>query len=1142
MSPSNVADWVTDRDSGVSYRFPAFTLGALLNPATLAARITSDAPPDTSTKFGSALHKLTGGKDYDAWVQGLTAAADVKSELNAADDLWSELNTAPTSESLPYTVRAVLAFLKIIAEHPDDILSGFSGVDSYEPYQFPFLVLFEAPDLTAGLLELFGLERPDYRSVRDIGVGPDGQDPFFEERAESLLVEMFDFCANGMVIEGDRFLRWQDQSSLATAARGVRSPLSGPSDFEIARGPAGSQLNFTGRAMGETTMWYCYSFGLSGCAGAWTEVTVLVEPDGWDDARVVIQRDHFHVVVDWNSGRVIVLRPSDSDRAVHTITPTGWPTEFNRKERGISDQGTWIGDAHERDYIPELGNGLKYEKVSEYCCLTDPNADFNKPDVDQPYESDWSFEVVLPVLDNDEVHFYDKPDPDSPAGPVNPLSLLAGASTCDTSRYCEHVRTHLLADRRKLPSRPEYALDTGETPTALTARINSRRTPLGTSYDLFSDGKKHKFDWFTLSYCVAPLNVDCLNWTDRRQENGSSATSPANPDQTKLKQGHCVIATSLRDPVAPNAPSELTVREWARRTGRPQGEFYFVRSFEAIDKHNARLSNSDRFGWNSARVVGGQQVKLRNYECPAVDPQNDRPDLDLTTDWKADVRRQNQPASPGSCWESGKKYDEAATLEYKAYRRFWNCTGTDGRTAKVVAYRSAVQRAAHPTEHNVFVTLEFINPTITIGTTRYPTQDDIDTSVTSANCASDGSSSFNSVPQPTEWAQEKWEGDPLLSADPDTAWCYPLVPCWNDAGERLKDAVAKGGGAPAKNAELAGCEPPTTPDPCKGFHQVFVPQSCTPKAADFALDEGCVAPGTTADRLRSTSATAAGVVAPGWGMLTSSHYRWSAPTYGGSFTANPGGGLNSSTARTAVDPGLPLFSVGAGLEIDPLWEFCQNSTTTVVGVWPTYPAPHKLVKEFPHWPPGACDGTDANPSYEIDEVCEKSYPRLYDSKRGKPGVQLTGRWKQCLEGAPGIRPTDSGCTDPKAVVPGCVGEEVCAGWVIPRPGFYRVRIRVDISPVPKSGYAADVATAAGSYVSAFASNEDPDALTQLLAAISALGGSVTASDLGPDPAARLKVAKALAEPDWGISDTRTKLEPFVFDTLIWAQSFFTGSA
>jgi len=527
------------------------------------------------------------------------------------------------------------------------------------------------------------------------------------------------------------------------------------------------------------------------------------------------------------------------------------------------------------------------------------------------------------------------------------------------------------------------------------------------------------------------------------------------------------------------------------------------------------------------------------------------------------------PGSPGG----GKIHRLAQTLEYRAYRRYWNCYGGDiGRTAEVASFGSLnydqhgsntrvaypTQKVGYPTQRNVFVTLEFIDPTTSVcsNTGGYCDDADLDSSLISANCATDGSNIFNSVPRPSSWPLDtssnvvKWEIDPSLPGDrkiqADTAWCYPLVPCWNDAGELLQTVGPPAAPALAEKTEPGGCEDPV-PAACQGFHRPILSLggSCNETAAaDFALEQGCVAPGTTADRLRglATPTHPDELLPPGWGVLTSGHYRWANPIHGGVFSTNGAQTeLHASTDRTADDPGLPLFAVAAGLAVDALWEFCQGADMTVVGVWPTYPS-SEPVDKFPHWPAGACDGSVRtppykNPVYEIDGACTDSYPRLYDNEPEQSGIQLHGRWKQCLEGPPGLQPESPGCAE---MVPGCVGEDECADWVIPQPGFYRVRVLVDVAPVLKNGHAKTVADAAKSDLAAA-----PFAPRELLVALNAAVGTVVATDLGSDGATQQSAAKRLAEQYWGPSDgdpaTVEDPEPFVFDQVIWAQSFFTGS-
>lgn len=1181
VRPNNEELWVTNRDSGVGYPFPTFTLGALLNPATLATDVGVNTVPDnTSSAFAKALDDLTGGKSFNDWVSNsdgatLSAALDgrlsaqqranldsgdsarvqeVKNELTEAAQLATALSNDAGANVVPYTVRAALAFLKIIAEDSSGVLSGFTGGRSYEPHLFPFLVLFEAPDLVVGLLELFGLERPAYRSARDVAFDTALDVTFFEERAESLLLDMHDRCANDLVVQDDRFLRWEDPHALggaltgdhASASRVEGRPVSGDSvfstghKFDVPTGPVGAELALTGLALGETTLWYCYSYSHAGCTEPWTSVTVLVEPAGWDDARVVIQRDHYHIVVDWRSGRVLVLRPSPEGALTLTTADwkgwggTGLPEP---SELGI-EAGKWINDEHVRDYMPPTS--WEYEIVTAATGPQDPT-------------SAWSFEVELPVMDNDEVHFYNKRVRDDPAGPGNELGLLGVPDddfpTCDTSRYCEHLGIHLLPGR-KLPPTNLFTIDPGDTATSLTVTVNSRSTALGATQPLFGQNNVHKrvFSGFMLSYCVSALNVGCENWTDRRM-GGSSV--PA------TKQGHCVAATSLDDPVAPNAPRQLTVREWARRTGRPQGEFYFKRQMGFEARIGLLGYNGDplSLGWGSEPIFHGEDAEnLRNYECPALDPQNPKLKgaLDEDTDWAKSTAsgddcgtsRNNLPQDEvrdGTRTHPVERivqapilktpgYTVATTEEYKAYRRFWVCLGGILHDKAVVGkHILGDNRTAHPTDRNVLVTVEFINPDTNLGKQYGDVDDTEDAAEIEANCATEF--------RPTHW-DDKVTIDPAERAIP-ADWCYPLAPCWNSDGEpmwgqSLTVEVLREAGCPREvggtivvgtgsTVGVTGAEDITS---CTSFEDALrlrvdpsLTNACSPvAAANFALFEGCVRPSFAA--------------APraGDGVLIPGHQRWVTPDHSGSFA----GGYSSHAQRGPAEPGLPLFSVSATVTVDPVWQFCQDAEMDVVGIWPTYacqeidadPSDPNNTLYYP-WPgdagpcdpkdpsydangPGPCDdvqpdddyeAADAHstrshvePRFEIDLVCERSYPRLYDIGRDRTdGIGLPSTWTDRLD-------------DPDLVP--CVGVEECETWTIPAPGFYRVRVMVDAPLVAKTGAAQTVVA------------NTPGGLTSPLQKAQTLGWG--ALGVGADAA----------------STEVTDPEPFVFDKIIWAQPLF----
>jgi len=1154
---TEVAAWITGNEASLP-EFPVFTLGALLRPATLAV----NSPPDTSSSLGKALDRLTGPRSFADWRAHLQSVPlkevaealgdrlsdddrrlleavpetdagravrdGLKERFNAVEGLAGKLAGSRHSDALPYQVRAVLAYLKLIIESPDDRAGGFGGgARSYEGiHLMPFHVLFEAPELTAGLLELFGRARPEYRSVRDVRFGGTGPDTFYEQRAESLLADMFEYCTTQLVLHDEQYVRWDDPYAGGSATTGrlarfelVRQPpLTGNSGVSLEMSPAsppvGSMLRLQARGdeLGETTMWYCYSFGFGGCAEAWTPVTVLVEPAGWDDARIVIQRDHYHVVVDWHShaavgnrparpaGNVMVFRPSPEG----TVTLTD-PLGARGADHGIS-AGRWVNDGHVRDFMPDLGAGWKYELVNQYCCLLDPSFD-------------WSFAMELPVMDNDEVHFYDLADPTRPPAVGNELRLLAGTATCDTSRYCRHVRAHELAGRRRPPG-PDIRLGADSAPSGLIATVSARRDVSGRTRDLFAGGKTRAFEQLWLSYCVSPQYVGCLNWTDRKRDH-----SRASPKLGWDKQGHCVMATSLEPPVAPNAPSLLVLREWARQTGRPESEYYFRRNINLTLRYNNTqrpIPGAHLVGWSVDRDINelyGVQAgvwTMRNLECPALDPQD--PDPLLEADWMAPPGAadfNNLTEGPDSCAGAGKTYADAETLKYRAYRRFWRCIPLN--TAVVGGFSAGGYRAGHPTELNVFVTLEFISPASADGQ-RYHNQvgqagadDEVD-----AECATDH--------RPKQW-NTTWKLDPAGNRGMPLEWCFPPVVCWNDEGEpmwqNLKGLTATTDPTADEQAALidrAGCphHGPTVFKPdagadvplplgaktdlarCEHYRQVVVDdQVCgSAPAAEFALEHGCIFPSFRIIVAPNQTVPNTGGPPPGHGALRSGHYRWGAANYEGSFRD---GAFESSAAsgryvEGAVDPGMALFPVSTGLRVDPSWQFCQGGTMAVVGVWPVHPA------SASGWPEGACDGrlpgdgktpADTEPVYEIDRVCESSYPRLYDSDRDpSDGIQLPEGWNDRFDAllAEGV---------------GCVGESECHRWVIPEPGFYRVRILVDGPAVAKRGEPARLAALDDAARNAEIPGLTPDQHTEL-----------------DDP--------DFADPP-----------PFVFDKLIWAQSLHT---
>ena len=158
----------------------------------------------------------------------------------------------------------------------------------------------------------------------------------------------------------------------------------------------GGVIELSGVELGEVSLEYCLSHDVTGhndplCARDWEQLTVMVEPDGWDDARAWANDDAFRLLVNWINKQVVLLAKSDSG-------------------------------AEEID-------GVRYDVLERLCCLSDE-------------ASDWSLDLALPVMNNDTVRFFrggrllDRWGNQISAASIGPTDQ----ATCPGSRYCTFLR------------------------------------------------------------------------------------------------------------------------------------------------------------------------------------------------------------------------------------------------------------------------------------------------------------------------------------------------------------------------------------------------------------------------------------------------------------------------------------------------------------------------------------------------------------------------------------------------------------------------------------------------------------------------------------------------------------------------------
>lgn len=222
----------------------------------------------------------------------------------------------------------------------------------------------------------------------------------------------------------------------------------------------GGAIEVTGTRLGERVLEYCLSPRLEGspgnvCETPWERVTLMVEPDGWEDARAWGNDDGFQLLIDFTSGGHIVL--------LHEV-PGGSVTL----------------------------NSRTYEVVERVCCLSDEAAA-------------WSFDLELPVMRNDTVRFFEE----NTAGQSTTLELIdrhgvavtaanltaADQVACAGSRYCTFVRPKA----KGAVSTGAFGLGVGEFGTSLQVDVSA---PSPQNSTVTSETR-------TFDYCLAHQAEDC---------------------------------------------------------------------------------------------------------------------------------------------------------------------------------------------------------------------------------------------------------------------------------------------------------------------------------------------------------------------------------------------------------------------------------------------------------------------------------------------------------------------------------------------------------------------------------------------------------------------------------------------------------
>ena len=176
----------------------------------------------------------------------------------------------------------------------------------------------------------------------------------------------------------------------------VNNPNAMTNHFELRGGQSteatmGGTITLTGNELGEETVRYCVGNITSGNCEEWVNSTVVVEPEGWDDARVVAVNDEYRLIVNLDSLSLALLRES-------------------------ADGDTTIG-------------GTTYEVLTRLCCLAAGN-------------EYWSVDLELPVMDNDRVVFFREGHPVNKSGHQILFDDLIDGDTiaCTGSRFCTMMR------------------------------------------------------------------------------------------------------------------------------------------------------------------------------------------------------------------------------------------------------------------------------------------------------------------------------------------------------------------------------------------------------------------------------------------------------------------------------------------------------------------------------------------------------------------------------------------------------------------------------------------------------------------------------------------------------------------------------
>ena len=244
------------------------------------------------------------------------------------------------------------------------------------------------------------------------------------------------------------------RSDVVEADPGTRFDLYGA--VQIDRSILGGGILVTaGARLGEVVAEHCPKARHSRFCQGLGRLTVLVEPEGWDDAVAVGVDDEFRVLVNRATvagGQVVLLQKR----------PAG------EQQRGDLEL-----------------DGAYYHELRRSCCL-DPDRAF------------WSVDLELPVMRNDRVRFLKGEDPLDREGNVVLLGDLDedDMASCFDSRYCTYVRPRSLEPPR---GDDKFKLSVDAFHTSLELRVSTDPESTGSP-----GSATYRFD-----YCLAHRDGDC---------------------------------------------------------------------------------------------------------------------------------------------------------------------------------------------------------------------------------------------------------------------------------------------------------------------------------------------------------------------------------------------------------------------------------------------------------------------------------------------------------------------------------------------------------------------------------------------------------------------------------------------------------